>query len=225
MTDMSRKPEPKPKSKSLSRALRTGSLVIVAATIGAAILYGIIRPGGKESAAIDCVDALPVVERMAPHAQGQVAAMAISKAPQLATPVSFLGPDGTPKTLADFKGKTILLNLWATWCVPCREEMPSLDRLQARLGGPDFEVVTVNIDTSRLERRQSFLKEVGVSTLAFYADPSADVFQTLKKAGKVTGLPTTYLINSKTCLLGTMPGGADWASEDAVRLIEAALRR
>jgi hypothetical protein len=97
--------------------------------------------------------------------------------------------------------------------------------LQARLGGPDFDVVAINIDTTRLDRRQAFLKEAGVEKLAFYTDRSADVFQTLKKAGKVTGLPTTLLIDADGCELGVMPGPADWASDDAVRLVKAALRR
>jgi thiol-disulfide isomerase/thioredoxin len=108
--------------------------------------------------------------------------------------------------------------------VPCREEMPSLDRLQAKLGGDDFEVVAVDIDTTRLERRRAFLKEAGVSSLGFYADPKAEVFQVLKKAGKVVGLPTTLLIDGQGCELGVMPGPADWASEDAMRLISAAKR-
>jgi thiol-disulfide isomerase/thioredoxin len=103
--------------------------------------------------------------------------------------------------------------------------MPSLDRLQARLGGPDFEVVAINIDTTRLDRRQTFLREAGVEKLAFYADRSADVFQILKKAGKVVGLPTTLLIDRDGCELGVMPGPADWASEDAVKLVAKALGR
>jgi len=114
------------------------------------------------------------------------------------------------------------LNLWATWCVPCREEMPALDRLQAQAGGADFEVVALNIDTARLEKRQQFLSEIGVKALKFYADPSADVFQTLKRAGKVVGLPTTILIDADGCELGTLAGAAAWDSPDALRLVAAA---
>jgi thiol-disulfide isomerase/thioredoxin len=101
--------------------------------------------------------------------------------------------------------------------------MPALDRLQAFLGGSQFEVVAINIDTARLERRQAFLKEAGVERLAFYADPTANVFQKLKRAAKATGLPTTILIDSDGCELGVMSGPAEWDSEDAKRLISAVI--
>jgi thiol-disulfide isomerase/thioredoxin len=156
---------------------------------------------------------------------GTIADLKRTDPPAIPAAASFQEADGTLRSLGDYAGKGLVVNLWATWCVPCREEMPSLDRLQARLGAPDFEVVAINIDTTRLERRQTFLKEAGVEKLAFYTDRSADVFQTLKKAGKVVGLPTTLLIDPDGCELGVMPGPADWASEDAVKLVASALRR
>ena len=146
-----------------------------------------------------------------------------SKAPRPAIDLAFETADGQKKKLSDFRGKGVVLNLWATWCVPCREEMPSLDRLQARNGASDFEVVAVNVDTSRLERRQQFLNEIGVKSLAFYADPSADALQVLKRAGKLVGLPTTLLIDSSGCEVGALAGAAAWDSPDALRLL-AALR-
>jgi hypothetical protein len=97
--------------------------------------------------------------------------------------------------------------------------MPALDQLQAKMGSSDFEVVTVNIDTARLERRKAFLDDIGVSTLAFYSDSSADVFQRLKKAGKILGLPTTYLIDKNGCELGLIAGPANWSSEESLDLI------
>ena len=99
---------------------------------------------------------------------------------------------------------------------------PALDKLQEKLGGEDFEVVAISIDTTRLERRKSFLSEAGVKSLGFYADPTAEVFQVLKKAGLVVGLPTTILVDGDGCEIGRMPGAADWASEDAVRMLGAA---
>ena len=86
----------------------------------------------------------------------------------------------------------MLFNLWATWCVPCRKEMPALDELQAKLGGADFEVVAVNIDTRDPEKPRAWLKEVGIERLAYYADPAAKVFQDLKQVGKAWGMPTTH---------------------------------
>lgn len=115
------------------------------------------------------------------------------------------------------------MNLWATWCVPCREEMPALDRLQAKLGSGDFEVVAINVDTARLERAKDFLKDTGVKNLAFYSDPKADVFYRLRTAGKVVGLPTTFLVGRDGCEIAVMSGPADWASDDAIALIRAAL--
>ena len=136
--------------------------------------------------------------------------------------IAFETGDGR-KNLGDFRGKTLLVNLCATWCIPCREEMPALDRLQAERGGADFEVVAISIDTTRLEKRQAFLAEAGVKNLAFYADPTAEVFQVLKKAGKVVGLPTSILVDRDGCEIGVMSGPADWASADAAALVMAAI--
>ena len=99
--------------------------------------------------------------------------------------------------------------------------MPALDRLQAKAGAPDFEVVTVNVDTARLDRPKAFLDEIGVKALARYADPSADAFETLRLAGKALGLPTSLLIDKDGCELGVVAGPGNWASEDAAKVVEA----
>ena len=117
----------------------------------------------------------------------------------------------------------MLLNLWATWCVPCRKEMPALDALEQRLGGPGFEVVAVNIDTRDADKPKAWLKEVGVQKLAYYADPTARTFQDLKAIGRAFGMPTTLLIDGQGCEIGTIAGPAEWASDDAIKLIKAAL--
>jgi thiol-disulfide isomerase/thioredoxin len=160
---------------------------------------------------------------VAPFATGEVAAVNVAKSPLKVPDLAFQDTDGKPLTLADFQDRTILLNLWATWCVPCREEMPTLDKLQAELGGPDFEVVAVNIDTRNPQKPRKFLEEIGIKHLAFYADPQAQTFQDLKNIGRAFGLPTTVLIDPKGCEIGTIAGPADWASGDALKLIKAAL--
>ena len=132
-------------------------------------------------------------------------------------------PSGKQTSLADWRGKTVLLNLWATWCVPCRKEMPALETLQQKLGGPNFEVVAINIDTRDTEKPKAWLKEVGIERLGYYADSSAKVFQDLKAVGRAFGMPTTLLIDRNGCELGTLAGPAEWASDDALKLIEAAL--
>jgi thiol-disulfide isomerase/thioredoxin len=193
------------------------SLVVIIFLAGS-VLYWIKGDGGKE-ASQDCLPASETVKALSPLAKGTIAALTFSSKPKPATPVTFEGPDGKTLSISDFKGKSLVLNLWATWCIPCREEMPALDQLQAKMGNDEFEVVTVNIDTVRLERRKAFLDEIGVSALAFYTDASADIFQRLKRAGKILGLPTTYLIDKNGCELGLMAGPANWSSEESLALI------
>ena len=117
----------------------------------------------------------------------------------------------------------MLVNLWATWCVPCREEMPALDKLQARLGGPDFEVVAINVDTRNADKPKAWLQQNEIHNLAYYADPTGKLLQVLQKSGHVVGLPTTLLVDASGCEIALLKGPAEWASPDAVAFIEAAL--
>jgi hypothetical protein len=100
--------------------------------------------------------------------------------------------------------------------------MPALDALQARLGSDKFEVVAVNIDTRNLDKPKTWLQEAGITKLGYYADPSAKVFQDLKAIGKAFGMPTTLLVDPQGCELGALAGPAEWASDDAIKLIETA---
>lgn len=208
-----------------ARSRRRFTLMAVAVAgvaIAAAVLYGRTTFTTKRENAA-CAASAKVSRNLVSLQQGDVAAM---NSPATVAPMpalSFAGPDGKPRTLADFRGKTVLLNLWATWCVPCREEMPALDRLQAQAGSKDFEVVTVNIDTTRLERPKAFLNEIGVKNLAFYADPKADVFYQLKQAGRIVGLPTSFLVGPDGCEIGTLAGAANWGSDDALNLVKGAV--
>jgi thiol-disulfide isomerase/thioredoxin len=127
--------------------------------------------------------------------------------------------DGAAKTLHDFAGKVVLLNLWATWCVPCREEMPALDKLESKLGGKDFAVVPVNIDKGGPEKAASFLKETGAAHLPLYTDPTGKMFATLK----AVGMPTTLIIDRAGREIARLVGPADWASPEALAVIEAAI--
>ena len=205
------------------RPLVAGAVVLGLAVSGAA-LYGTLS-GGSNRVAAECRAAKPVAERIDPLARGEVAAVKVASAPDRLPNLAFTAPDGRALTLADFKGRAILLNLWATWCVPCRTEMPALDKLQATLGGPDFEVVAVNIDTRNPERPKAWLKEAGVERLAYYADPEAKTFQDLRRIGKAVGMPTTLLVDPQGCELALINGPAEWASEDALKLVRAALGR
>jgi thiol-disulfide isomerase/thioredoxin len=207
------------------RKIVATTLIALVIAGGAAFLYVKGGPSGKKESSAACLASQKTAESLAPLAKGEVAAMAIAKEPEPMPDVVFNGPDGKPRTLADFKGKTVLLNIWATWCVPCRQEMPALDRLQKIAGSDKFDVVAVNVDTSRLERPKTFLEESGVKSLAYYADPKADIFFQLKQAGKVLGLPTTFLIDFSGCQIGLMSGPAAWDSADAQALIAKAAER
>ena len=196
------------------------ALGVLAAVAAAVVLYGTLAPASKVAGG--CPPASQALAaKLKPLAKGEIAAVAISSEPRQALPLAFERPDGSKATLADFRGRSVLLNLWATWCVPCRAEMPALDRLQAEAGGPDFEVVAVNVDTARLERRGAFLDGVGVKALARYADPSGDAFETLRKDGKALGLPVTMLIDRDGCEIGAAAGAVKWDSAEAEALIGA----
>lgn len=191
----------------------------IAAILGL-ILYGMRSPGGKETAVSEaCPASQARAQSLKPLVRGEVAALALASSPKPLPDLVFQAADGKKVRLADFKGREVLLNLWATWCVPCRQEMPALDRLQGLRGSDAFSVVTVNIDTAKLDRPKAFWEETGIKNLAFYADNTAEVFQQLKQAGKAIGLPTTILIGRDGCEIGTMAGPAQWDSQDALVLI------
>jgi thiol-disulfide isomerase/thioredoxin len=206
-----------------ARRMGVMALIVLLIAGGAGFLYVKGSQSGKKEASAACIAAQKAAERLAPLAKGEVAAMAIAREPEPMPDLVFNDPDGKPKTLADFKGKTLLLNIWATWCVPCRQEMPALDRLQKLTGSDAFEVVAINVDTSRLDRSKAFFDETGVKSLTFYSDPKADVFFQLKQTGKVLGLPTTFLIDPSGCQIGLMSGPAAWDSADAQSLVAKAV--
>lgn len=151
---------------------------------------------------------------------GQVAGFVFKSAPEELPIAPFVDGEGRERTLADWKGKVVLLNLWATWCAPCRKEMPALDRLQASLGSGKFEVVAVSVDRTGIEGARKFLDEINVKRLAVLADPSARMATTLK----AIGLPATLLIDAEGREIGRMVGPAEWDASEAKALIRAALK-
>ncbi len=206
--------------KRLAIVLAGGVAGVVAGLIG---VYGIATLTGNAGGDKACRPAVELAKKLAPLARGEVAAVNMAKSPLKLPDLAFQDAQGKPLTLDHWRGRTVLINLWATWCVPCRKEMPTLDALQGRMGGPGFEVVSVNIDTRDPDKPKAFLHDIGIGKLAYYADPSAKVFQDLKSVGRAFGMPTTLLIDPAGCEIGTIAGPAEWASEDAVKLIQAAL--
>ncbi len=209
------------KGPNLKRRLVISGFLITAAVL--AFVYAKTARDGKDAAAdAACPGARARVAAMKPLIHGEIAALSVAADPRPMPELTFAGADGGKTSLSDFKGRTVLFNLWATWCVPCRQEMPALDRLQEKLGSKDFAVVAVNIDTARLDRPKAFLKEIGVKNLGFYADPTADAFQVLKGAGQALGLPTTIVVDANGCELGVMAGPAQWDAPEAFALLAAA---
>jgi thiol-disulfide isomerase/thioredoxin len=206
--------------------IRVLGLAIVAGAVAGALGVYFMggAPGNGSEAAANCAPALKAADALKPFARGEVAAFRVATEPDQMTDLAFKAPDGSDTSLAALAGKTVLVNIWATWCVPCRAEMPTLDKLQAANGGKDFQVAAVNIDLNNTERAKAFLKEIGVKNLAFYSDPSSGIFTKLKGRGLGFGLPTTILVDGKGCRLGVVEGPAEWDSNDARALIEAAAK-
>src|SRR5580700_6457069 len=196
--------------------------VLIGAVIGFAGVYGIggLRRNATGDAA--CRGAVDLAHRIAPLAHGEVAALTVATTPLRLPDLAFEDADGKPKKLSDWRGRTVLVNLWATWCVPCRKEMPALEGLQTKLGGPNFEVVAVNIDTRDPEKPKNFLRDAHLTRLGYFTDQKAKVFQDLKGIGRALGMPTSVLVDGQGCEIATIAGPAQWDSADAVKLINAA---
>ena len=191
-----------PEAAARTHAKRRLATIVVAAMSGATVVLAAVYGIGalkRNAADAACAGAVELAQHVAPLARGEVAAFTIAEQSLRLPDLAFHDGKGTERHLADWRGRTVLLNLWATWCVPCRKEMPALDALEGKLGGPTFEVVAVNIDTRDAVKPRAWLKEVGIAHLM---------------PGKAILLPGT-----------TLAGPAEWASEDAVKLVTAALQR
>ncbi|MDF1685953.1 MAG: redoxin family protein [Parvibaculaceae bacterium] len=196
-------------------ALFMGLGVVVVALL-AAFLYlgeGDSNGGAKSQAGNRSVAALSAA------AQGTVANFTVAKNPKTVADIGFVDGAGAAKKLSNWRGQVVLLNVWATWCGPCREEMPALDRLQAQMGAEDFEVVALSVDRGDIGLPQGFYEEIGVKDLGLYHDGSA-------KAGSklgVFGMPTTLLLGRQGQILGRLVGPAEWDEAHAQALVRAAL--
>ncbi len=155
------------------------------------------------------------------YATGELAALLVANDPLDLSSITFQDEYNNIVNFSRFEGKKILLNLWATWCAPCRYEMPALDRLQQQLGDDTFEVVALNVDQSDLSKPKEFLKEINAENLTLWLDPNWIAYRELQQQGRVPGLPSTLLIDSKGCEMGVVYGPAEWDSEDAINLFRA----
>jgi thiol-disulfide isomerase/thioredoxin len=207
-----------------SRARFPIALIMTMASV--ALIFGAVYGIGglmrNASGDPDCRPAVDLAAKLKPLAQGEVAALTMATQPLRVPDLTFHDAEGKTRKLSEFRGHPVLVNLWATWCVPCRREMPALDQLQTKLGGSKFNVVAINIDTRDPDKPKNFLKSAGLTNLSYFYDESAKVFQDLKAVGRALGMPTSVLVDGKGCEIGTMAGPAEWQSDDALKLITAA---
>lgn len=202
---MSDQPAAKPRGGFLTWALWGAALIGVAA-----VLYIIVQASFKPSQAGSLKDV----------AKGEMAKL-VRPADAGAPPAySFRDADGEPLRVADFKGKVVVLNLWATWCGPCVTEMPTLAKLQAEYAGKPVEVVPVSIDSpSSVDKAKAFI--AAHAPLKYYADPDMKLPFQLKPVAE--GMPTTVIYGADGVERGRISGGADWSGSDAKALIDRVL--
>jgi thiol-disulfide isomerase/thioredoxin len=152
----------------------------------------------------------------APEFRGNVGPFAATAEPRATPSINFTDAADKPLTLVDFKGKIVLLNFWATWCAPCVEEMPALDRLQAAKGGADFAVVAISVDRQGKPLVEPFLEKLAIKALPMYIDASSASM----RAFNLRGLPTTILLDREGRELGRLEGPAKWDSREAESFID-----
>ena len=177
--------------------------------LGSAVLYTALAFGANAAAAdMASVEALR---------DGDMKKLVFHAEPQTASDVPFTDPDGTEHRLSDWQGKHVILNFWATWCAPCRKEMPMLDALQTEFGGDDFEVVTIAAGRNSVQGIRRFFEEIGVENLPILLDPK----QELSREMGVFGLPITVILNPEGQEIARLRGEADWESESAKAIVSA----
>ncbi|CDM59871.1 TlpA family protein disulfide reductase [Rhizobium favelukesii] len=154
-----------------------------------------------------------------PAAAGPPKNFVFRDAPEPVPALQFTDDAGTPQTLDMFRGKVVLLNIWATWCLPCRQEMPTLDRVQAMLGGKDFEVVALSIDRGGPEAVKKFYAETGIQQLAIHVDATSQAGFALASFG----LPTTLLVDPQGRELGRLVGPAEWDAPDMTAFLRSVI--
>jgi thiol-disulfide isomerase/thioredoxin len=199
-------------------AQRLGILAVVAAlTVSAAMLlliadyaYGPLLASSRQEATSAQV---PDTAALAPAANSLD--LSVFDQPRNLPEIHFVDAENRALTLADFRGRVVLLNIWATWCVPCRKEMPALDRLQAQLGGDDFVVVPLSIDRKGVEAVKAFYEELGLQKLGIYVDASGAASRALG----APGVPTTLLIDRNGREVARKMGAAEWDGPEMVSVI------
>ncbi|MFG5383979.1 TlpA disulfide reductase family protein [Yoonia sp. R2-816] len=151
--------------------------------------------------------------------EGDMRKLIVHSAPVAGSDVPFTAEDGSEMTLAAYEGKYVVLNFWATWCAPCRKEMPMLSAMQAHLRGDTFEVVTIATGRNPRPAMERFFAEIEVDNLPLHTDAR----QSLARSLGILGLPVTLILNPEGQEIARLQGDADWSSDSAYAIIEALL--
>jgi len=199
------------------------AVVLTVAVFAASVLVT-ARPDLLSGAGGDpqCRASARIAAAVAPFATGHVAAFQTVEPADL-TALPYDGVGEATRTMADLTGRVVLLNLWATWCAPCRIEMPMLADLHEAMAGEDFAVVAVSIDDKDRNRPEDFLAETNAEALDYHREPTLTLFNSLRAAGLAQGMPTTLLLGPDGCAAGVLHGAAEWDALEAKRLIQAAI--
>ena len=195
--------------------------VVLAAITAIYVYQASLRKAGPESAAAQ----VGAVTAGAPSgvsralSTGALSAFLVRPERKPIADAAFLTTDGRPASLAQWKGRVVLVNFWATWCAPCRKEMPDLAALQKALGSEQFEVVAISVDRKGAAASAAFLAETGASNLALYVEPTSAILN----AFQAIGLPATILIDRQGREIGRLLGPAEWSSPETQAFLRAAL--
>lgn len=178
---------------------------------------------GNAAQATSCIAQPAAAQIIDAAATGQLAALNGTGEGRGYADMAFKDAAGADMTIADFKGKALLVNFWASWCVPCREEMPALDAVATEYNSERFMVLPINLDigSGGQEKAQTFLDEGQFQNLPLYADSSFSAFERLKREAVAIGLPATLLLDAEGCELAVLQGPAEWHSRDGKAVVEA----
>jgi thiol-disulfide isomerase/thioredoxin len=204
------------------RRRRVLTIAVLSAGLALAATLIVSNPGAQAS---QCAAQPLLAQKIDAAATGQLAALGGTGQGRGYEDLAFTDANGAPKTIADFKGKKLLVNFWASWCVPCRAEMPALDEVAGQYNSDFFQVVPVNLDVGNggLEKAKAFLANGKFEHLPLYADSSMSAFERLKTNAVALGLPATLILDAKGCELAVLQGPAEWDSADGHRVIETLL--
>lgn len=201
--------------------------VLVIALASAAVALAITLYVGNSGApqASECPVQTEAAAAIDAAALGELAALNGTGEGRGYADMSFKDASGAPLTVGDFGGKKLLINFWASWCVPCREEMPALDAVADRYNSEQFMVLPINLDLGEdgLAKAQAFLDEGAFQHLPLYADPTFEAFERLKREAVAIGLPATLLVDEEGCELAVLQGPAEWDTPDGHRVVETLL--